>query len=216
MFQLAKDATIAQLWAALSTAALIVVVMAKHFKDFLEALPSLVKAWKYFQKKWFADAIFRKDVMTKLDNMNIQVLQVKKEVQYNGGSITLSDAVKRLEKLVLHNQGRRDITDLCSDRMIFRMNDEGACVFINDAFLKTFGCTESEILDFAFENLVHDDDVAEMRLKWQKAITTKTAFKDEQRIIDCNNVFHKCRVVAHPIVVDGRLIEFSGIIDLLK
>lgn len=171
------------------------------------------KGFPMFMKWVFKDATWKTEMMNELR-------QIKNEVAYNGGAVTLSMAFKQLEadnrqlkRMVQHNKALRDITDLCSDKMIFRMNHEGACTFINDSFLKFFGWVESDVLDYAFEDVVHPEDVPDMRLKWQKAISTKKPFKDDQRIRDVNGVYHDCIVRAHPVVLDMELAEFSGTID---
>jgi PAS domain S-box-containing protein len=75
--------------------------------------------------------------------------------------------------------------------MLFKIAPDGKCFFINEAFLKHFGWHESDVLDFGFEDLVHDDDRPEIRLKWQKAIDTQANFKDTQVIRDCHVQWHR-------------------------
>jgi PAS domain S-box-containing protein len=226
MENLAKDLTIAQIWAAASSVILVIVVMAKHFKAVADAWPSIVKTWRYFQNRWFREEIFRKDLMAKMDSMRIlqhkqaeSIENIQKEMMYNGGS-SLRDSVKRIEDKVEvlaegieYNRQVREITDKCSDTMYFKIYPDGACYFINDAFLRNFGWQESDVLEFGFENLVHPDDRNEMQLKWQKAIDTKTSFKDVQRIRDVHGEYHNCTVTAHPVVIKGQLKKFKGIID---
>jgi PAS domain S-box-containing protein len=117
---------------------------------------------------------------------------------------------------VNYNAIRMDINDMCSDRMCFRMDKVGACISINDAFLKFFGYSEHDIMDYSFENVIHEEDVPEMRLKWARAIEKKSRFSDEQRIVDVNGGVHHCLVRAYPIMDGENLMEFTGTIDLMQ
>lgn len=199
----------------------IVVLMGKHFKDFLDVLPSLRKMLQYVQKKWFSNAMFRADVLRFMNTFQLKLNEIEKEVKPNGGG-SMNDRLARIEAKmeavtdgIEYNRQVREINDKCAEAMIFKVAPDGSCYFINNAFLKFFGWQESEVVGFGFEDLVHDEDRPEMRLKWQKAIDTKTNFKDEQRIQDINGVWHTCQVTAYPVVIAGVLRKFKGIIEII-
>ena len=117
MESLAKELTISNILGALGWAFAIVVLMVKHFKAVNDTLPSVIKAWKYVQSKMFREAIFRKDILEKLDSMRIlqhkqgDVLEknseaiehIKKEPSYNGGS-SLKDTVSEIREGVEYNR----------------------------------------------------------------------------------------------------------------
>lgn len=225
-----KELTISQIWAAVSTVLLALLLFSKFFKDVLgiEAFGKKIYkgaplVWKYIMRR----AIFRKDMELKMDRMGKAVEEMNKQMQYNGGT-SLMDAVRRIENMqagqnlqlqdlarnLSYTVARMDINELCSERMCFRVNNEGACISINDAFLKQFGYIESDITGFSFENTIHEDDLPEARQKWQRAIDKCSRFYDEQRVYDKKGELYSVIVRAYPIVHDGKLKEFVGTIDI--
>jgi PAS domain S-box-containing protein len=168
--------------------------------------------WKWIMRS----SIHRKEMDNKLDILIQDMKHVKVQVEYNGGS-SMKDAVRRIEQKVDYNVMRMNIMDMCSDRMTFKMDKNGSCTFINDSFLKCFGYAENDILEFSFENIIHEDDVPGIRLKWQRAIDKKSRFYDEQRIYDVHGTEFKVIVRAYPVIEDnGNLKEFYGTIDIIN
>lgn len=167
--------------------------------------------WKALMK-FFTRA---KETDAKLDLLIAKVEKVEKQVEYNGGS-SMRDAVKRIELQVGYGNQLMEIADRCSDQMKFYMGPDGACTFINDAFLRCFKWTEADVLGYSFESIVEEEDVEEMRLKWNMSINRRSKFNDEQRIKDSSGVAHKCCVKASPVISGGELVKFVGTIEIIK
>lgn len=210
----------------LTWAVLVIRFLAKKVKEFEAVKEDWVKlcatvkvAWIWAMKK----AMWRKHLTELVVKQGILLEKISKEVQPNGGT-SLKDAVRRLEqgqeeiKADLNEKGQiRNAMQKFSDTMTFHMSHEGCCTFINDAFLKFFGCTEADVLEFAFENMVHEDDLMELRTKWTRAIDHKTAYRDEQRIRHkLSGKFYNAVIKADPIVVDGELKSFYGTIEIIN
>lgn len=223
--------TIKDWWAVVSSVLLIVVLMAKHFKAFLDVLPSLQKLWKYGQKRWFKNAIFQADVLLKLEQRQLadnlrdaKIDSILAEVRFNGGTYKLVDALKDIQadqkdakNQILYLRGLRDINDKFDPAFRFRYHPDKGCTFIAESFLRAFGCRESDVLGFSYEEMVHADDVAEMRLKWNQAANKCTNYRDQQRIKSATGDYVVCMVLAEPIKdTEGKLVEFVGIIEVLR
>ena len=216
--------TLTQVW--LSVAAFIgaVLLIGKFFKDVfgIEAFGKRIYKGEPLIWKWMmSSSIYRAETQKQLREILDEQKRIRAQVEFNGGT-SIKDAVQRIEERQIIMQSevkqmatRMDINDMCSERMRFKMDDSGACTFINDAFLKCFGYTEKDVLEFSFENLVHDADVPEMREKWTRAIEKKGRFYDEQRIIHINGEIYNCVVRAYPIIDNGILKGYEGTIDII-
>ena len=197
---------------------MIVGLLAKLFTDWKEVVAAVKRAAKGVGMVWkwiMGSAIRRKEVSDKLD-------YIVHELKFNGGGST-KDAVKRIEHyleqvavLVDTCNRRMDISELANERMTFRVDAHGECTEVNEVFLKKFGYLEGDVLGFAFEQIVHNDDVPEMRIKWERAISSKGRYYDEQRIFKSNSEAVKCCVRAFPVLLRGELIEFIGYIEIDK
>lgn len=173
--------------------------------------------WKWIMRT----AIERREIHNKLD-------MIMAEVTYNSGS-SLKDTVRRIEtsvnghttlmkylqKEVDFNSLRLDISDIGNDRMTFRFDGEGRCKFINEAFLKTFGYTERDMLGFNWESIIDDDDLEDVRDKWKRAIQTKSRYFNEQKMWNIKREQKLVRVIGYPIIEEGVLAEFYGTLDIL-
>lgn len=225
LIQVYKDLTIAQIWAAITTVLLVLTMFGKFFKEVLgiEAFGKHVFRGFPIMMKWiYRGATFRKEILTKMDF-------VVGELKYNGGSSTKDilkavvlqsnenhSKISKLEQQLEETKIQTEINDICNNRMTFKMNDEGGCTFINEVFLREFGYGEKDILGYGFESVVHEDDVQEMRVKWQRAISQKGRFYDEQRIWDAQRNTHECIVRGFPRLEGDQLVEFLGIIEFKK
>lgn len=203
----------------------LLLLASKFFKDVfgIEALGKKIYKGAPLIWKWFMQSsIFRKDVNDRLDLIMMKMGKIEEQVHTNGGG-SMKDSLVRIENditemkgQVKENASKNDARDMCSERWLFRLGKDGSCTFINDAFLKYFGYPESSVLGWEFENIVHDDDVLEMRNKWNMAIERKSKFYDEQRIMDIDGKVHDCVVKGYPICRDKELVEFYGTIDLIE
>ncbi len=174
--------------------------------------------WKWIMRS----SIHRREMDFKMNTLLGSVAEIKHQVTFNGGS-SLKDIVashtsmlSEMNTKLTFNQLRLDVNDMCSDRMTFKVDKHGACTFINDAFLKCFDYSEKDVLGFAFENLVHDEDVKEMRDKWARCIEKKTKFIDEQRIFTKDAKALNCLVRAIPLIEGDELHGFYGTIDIIN
>lgn len=158
-----------------------------------------------------------------------QVEEIGKQVEYNGGS-SMKDSLRRVEEQIQSvsvqlrevkgqvelNAQMNDFRDMISDKITFKVAPDGSCYRISEAFLRFFGWKDQDVLGYNFENIVHDDDVGEMRMKWQRAIDTQSQFQDEQRIRDVHGKYHRCIVKASPMSKAGVLVKFYGNIEIIK
>jgi PAS domain S-box-containing protein len=165
--------------------------------------------WKWIIKM----ATYRKEVLSKLEEMTMDLKQVKVQVEYNGGS-SMKDALRRIEAMVQFHDLRMDILDESNDRMNFRMDSTGAITFINDAFLKFFGYSEKDVLGFAWESTVRDSDLKHVQEKWTRVIDKQSRFYEEYGICDIEGACHECIVRAYPICEREVLKGYYGTIDV--
>lgn len=228
-----KQLTIAQISAALGWAIIFLYGLVKCVKDFREVKESILYCFTYIKTVWlwtvkkmmwrkqFSELLVGQRIL--LEKISKEQETIKKELAYNGGSST-KDAVRRIENtlaivqdVLSENKALRKAQELCSAQMVFRMDENGACIFISDAFLKFFACQLSDVREFGYENMVHEEDVMEMRSKWNKAINTKTSFKDEQRIRHSGSgKYHSVSIQAHPVIIADQLKYFYGTIEIMQ
>jgi PAS domain S-box-containing protein len=100
--------------------------------------------------------------------------------------------------------------------MVFKLDANGACFFINDSFLKRFGYTEGDIEGFNWESVIHEDDREDVKKKWQRAIEKKSRFYNEQRVFTQSGEVVNCKVIGYPVLENGHLKEFYGTVDELR
>ena len=217
----------------------ILFVLATKVKEFRAVKEGFLYCWMHVKTAWLwivKKAMWRKQftniliqnkvqldrIAQDLAKVTLDMEKVKHELEYNSGSTT-KDAVrdtrnelKRVVNVLIENQELRKAQELTSDRMIFKVDPLGACTFISDTFLRAFSCSSGDILQFGFQNYIHPEDREETRLKWEKAIKTQTAFKDEQRIRNCaTEDYIRASVIAHPVQVEGTLLYFYGTIEVI-
>ena len=211
--------TLERLALLLTTLVTVSTVLEKFFginligKKIYKGAPAL---WKWVM----GGTIFRKEMTKKVD-------EVLAEVTFNGGK-SLKDIVKQLANITEQqtlmlvdmksrmefNTFRLDLSDMANDRMIFRLDKNGACTFINDAFLKFFGYTEHDVLKYSFESIIKQEDLPHLQEKIKRAIETENDFYSEHRICDIAGAEFPCIVRGFKILEQGKLKEFWGTIDI--
>lgn len=146
---------------------------------------------------------------------------IKKELTFNGGS-TLKNTVVEMKAenkvriaMLAEILLRMNVADEWDNRMIFKLDEKAECVFINRAFLNHFGWLEKDIVGKNWENVIEPEELQLVTLKWERAIDTKSNYKNEQHILTYDNNSHFCLVQASPILIDGELKGFYGIIEMI-
>lgn len=222
------------IWLIAVSVLLVVTNMVRHFDDFIKALPSLQKFFTYAHKRWFRNAIFRADVLTFMNTLQLQMnllqqqmdafqkqLQsIEGELKHNGGS-TVKDAVSRMEAMqkimieqIEHLKALRDISDKYDPTMKFKFDPEQGVTFISESFLDRFGHHESDVMFYGYAELIYIEDRASMWDSWKRAIEKKTPFIGKQRIVDSVGIYHQCDLKAQPIIINNKIREFVGVIEL--
>lgn len=167
-------------------------------------------------------------IMHKLEELRIEVKFIRDEVQYNGGTIKLRDAVEKIDKNVgqalaqAKDNGskiteldtRFDISEECDSTMIFKMNATGGCDYCNQSFYKYFGFAEQDIIDFNWENIIKPTELQEVRKKWERAYATKSQYFNVQTIKKKSGEEIICRVMGLPKIIDNTLKGFYGTVTL--
>lgn len=162
----------------------------------------------------------------KLDALSEELKFVREEVQYNGGKIKLRDAVEKIavnvDKALMQAkvngfkmtelETRSKIAEECDPTLIFKMDENGGCIYCNQSFYKYFGFAESDIADFNWENVIKDSELPEVRKRWERAYATKSQFFSIQTISNSEGKEIVCRVIGLPIVLDDILKGYYGTI----
>lgn len=161
-------------------------------------------------------------LLKRIANLEVTMLDVKREVSYNGGS-SMKDAVKHLQNEGAENKQmlaeillRMNAADEWDNRMIFRTDKLGQWTMINRAFLRQFGWIEQDVEGWNWENIIEQQDLANVREKWERAIENKSSFRDEVYILTADNNAKLCLVQASPICTDKELKGFYGTIEIIK
>lgn len=104
--------------------------------------------------------------------------------------------------------------------MLFKMDANLNCVFINKAYLETLNLQESDVQNGNWQaTAIHPDDLPTVVRKWELATRNKTRYDNIQRNFvrsESGDTYIKCRVRAAPVIDElGELIEFSGTVEVL-
>ena len=157
-----------------------------------------------------------------LSKMESFLETISKELNFNGGGSvkdTVGSIQKSLTELNKANELVRihlDIEDKLSDRMVFKVNEYGACTFISNSFLNLFGWTEQDMLGDNWLFCIDSKDAETVERKWTHAIKNKTRYYNKQRIKDSHGEAHICIVIAYPVIMENQLTGFRGIVRLSK
>lgn len=200
----------------------VILTISKLFKDAfgIDAVGRrMIRFIPVFGKWLMKESIERKTQSQKID-------RILSELEYNGGG-SLKDMVRALQRnmdtqiatthmiqdAVNLNTLRLDIIDNVSYRMVFKLDREGSCFYVNDAFLKEFGYTDNDVEGFNWESIIHPDDREDVKKKWQRAIEKKSRYVNVQRIVTSDGITILCKVVGYPVIESGNLKEFYGTVD---
>lgn len=126
---------------------------------------------------------------------------INNEVQYNGGTKTLSSAVQDL--IDINRSLRFSIAELLSDadamfefydKMLWKIDNEGYLMKANRAFYEQFGLKESDVKGGNYENIIDVRDLHDLQIKIQRSIEIKANFEIQCSIKDINDVKLKCLI----------------------
>lgn len=209
----------------------ILVLFAKAIEDIFGKKAIGTWAWNGIKKIILTPST----IMKKLDNLEEKFVFVEREFKTNGGS-TLKDDVKKIDvnvnrallqalengksvalqnKKITELEIRLKIAEEYDPNIIFKMNEHGGCYYANHSFYDYFGFDESDIKDFNWEDRVNQEELPEIRRRWDRAYETKSQFSSVQTIIKANGKEVVCKVTAVPILI-GEEGVFKGFHGTMK
>lgn len=164
------------------------------------------------------------NIMHKLDSLQVELKFVRDEVQYNGGTVKLRDAVEKIDKNVgqalaqAQDNGveiaevkiKLKIREDCDLALIYKLNAAGGCHYCNEAFYKYFGYAEPDVIAFNWENIIKASDLPEVRKRWERAYATRSQFLSKHTIINSDGEEILCKVIGMPLIVGDVLKGFYG------
>lgn len=176
--------------------------------------------WKWVMR----GAIYRKEVQDFMIQMTSALARIEAELNYNGGSST-KDQVRQIINLLtqLHarvrfNEIRLDVSDILNDRMTGVMNLAGELTAINDVFLTKFGYPEEDILRTGYESIVQDTDLNRLKVKWRRAVETRSRFYEQINLYKKNGEVVPVCVRGFPDIDDKEKLqpEYYVTFEILK
>lgn len=69
---------------------------------------------------------------------------------------------------------------------IFNTNEEGACTYVNEEWLKYSGMEFNDALGYGYTNAIYPDDKERVINEWQEAVTNNNEFQSELRFLNKN------------------------------
>lgn len=171
----------------------------------------------------------RKDqqyIVTEMGKMSKEIIDLSQKITYetnlNGGGST-KDELRSIRILAENtNETVRDLkihirlNEEIDTQMLFQLDVEGAWIWANRAFYNHFGFKETDCRAFNYENWIDKKNLQEVQIHIQRAIQTKSDFKQKFGIIDSDGDVHECNVQGVAIL-DGPLLKgFKFVITSLE
>jgi PAS domain S-box-containing protein len=131
----------------------------EHKEDMTWVAATLFATWKFLRLFW------RKCWMPlkkKFDNLNYQL-------NNNGGKSLVDLAQKmdrNIDKLTAVSEGLLMLNDQC----IFRCNDDGRCIFANQALCDLYGASREDMMGFGWLNFIKQSEREDAKHNWENAI----------------------------------------------
>lgn len=141
---------------------------------------------------------------------------IKKEFTTNGGS-SIKDAIKRIEcKVNILEFKNRAILSL-DTRPIFKTNETGNYIWINDAFVKEIGFSLDFLKNGGWISMIEESDRKRVKEAWNESILDKRSFLSKFTILKSNDAKIDVICSACPIISeDNNLIGYIGTMTLDK
>lgn len=137
---------------------------------------------------------------------------ILKELRPNGGS-SLADQVNNVLRKLEHHSGRVKAFNRDTSEGMFESDATGACVWVNRTYCRITERTESEVLGWGWLNIVHPDEVEEIRKHWELCVEEAREYTRIQRYVTPAGEEILCNVRAQPIKNDkGELLSFMGFV----
>lgn len=163
-------------------------------------------------------------ILKKLEHLTSEVVKVKEEVTYNGGTYLLSTAVQDLMSQSKMNYdmindiiASLEVSDQLDTQMKFKTDQMGYCLWANPSILNYFGWLDSDVEGFNWKNNIDKRDLMDVQLKWAAARLDKSNFNSIHRLTDRHGGVHLCHVRAIAIVIKGVFKGHYGTItEILK
>lgn len=199
--------------------------------DFWSTLAAIVAVVSWFEKKLgknlgakilvnYIKDFFGMPVQVK--RLNLKVDAVQKEVQYNGGTVLLKDAVKDLKTvsgMIVSNQQISDEREkariMLDPTPMFIEDSKGDVTLVNFAWCKMVGCVDGkEMLGNGWLRVMPNQKEAEERHKTTigKPFTGEVVFKDldGKRLI-----YTHCKTL---VIKDakGKVVETHGTLEITQ
>lgn len=172
-----------------------------------------------FNKKYLGNIIFgyvgkffmffpkmmtnQKQMLFAISELNLNLTTAKEQTLKNG--IKLNDIFFSLE-----------LSEEIDEKIKFKVNNTGACIYANRSFFKTFGFTENDVFNFNWERYIKSEDFNRCKEKWKRAIETQSEFLDIHTIYDNFGRANLCEVRGLPILSNGIFTGFYGVIKVLS
>jgi len=144
-------------------------------------LGSLLIAWGILRKvkKKAEDA---HNEFSQLFALPAKVDAIQKELVTNGGK-SLKDSLNRIEMRQCRAEEKMRILLSGADKPCFECNEQGECIYINNAYLNLVECKEADALLNNWRNLIHPDDRDEIIKEWSMAVKDKRDFEYKFRYL---------------------------------
>jgi len=126
------------------------------------------------------------------------------------------DKVCKVEESISHLHAWKLTWMELSDSPVFITDTHGAVTWVNNQFLKKTGCTLSEVQGTNWYKVIHPDDRVETVKQFLNAVSLKTGFYQQFRII--NQVTHECLSVTcrASLLEDSNDHKYLGILYVLE
>lgn len=138
--------------------------------------------------------------------------EVLHELKTNGGN-SLRDEIRSIRKQVDSSAARFLAFGSESNFGCFITSPEGACTWVNRAYLRITERTEAEVLGWGWKNIIHPDDRERVALEWSEAMEDNREFHSAHRFITPNGEDVPVYVHSRPVHDgSGTVIEHIGFV----
>lgn len=137
---------------------------------------------------------------------------VLKELRPNGGS-SLADQVQAVKTMLEHHSGRVKAFNRDTTEGMFESDATGFCTWVNRTYCRMAQRTEDEVLGWGWLNILHPDEVDEVREHWARCVRDGREYTRSERFQTPDGEEVVVTVRAQPIKNSaGRVLGFIGFV----
>lgn len=114
-----------------------------------------------------------------------------------GTNQDINESKEREKDLKISEENYRHLTESLTE-IVWKADDEGNITYINNPGLKILGKDLETLKNSGWLSIIHKDDAETVIEKWTHAVSSKTEYVNQQRMMVANGTYHWFKLTAKP------------------